>query len=267
MLSGLEGVASSVIKRLDAGQNAAWKDDQERVSFAMFIAFFYTRTPVFDQEQSAVAEQLYRARWKAENPTLDVTAERLRELDEERGEEVDQEFAEEFHKMIHDDAYDVEIPRQNNIRLMVDAGLHLAGTLLTLNWTFVSAPPDFRFITSDAPFTVMPPPGEKDWRAYGILTPGAASTIPLSPDTCLVIQGVGGYESYGTIKKDAARRINHNVALNSDRFIIGRDQPYLERLVKRTGADRSRWTSRFEFDIREIDGDLILHGKRSVPTE
>lgn len=149
---------------------------------------------------------------------------------------------------------------------MGDAALHLAKVLLTLDWYFVIAPPGLSFITSDAPFMIAPPHGmENDWRAYGVLTPGAATTIPLSRSTCVVIRGEGGQDHYGCIRKDAARRINENVAKNSDRFVIGRDQPYLERLVKRTKVDQYRWTSRFEFNHGEIDGDLLLHTKRARP--
>jgi hypothetical protein len=148
---------------------------------------------------------------------------------------------------------------------MVDAALHLAETLLKLDWIFVTAPADLAFITSDAPFAIAPPPGEDNSRAYGLLTPGAASSIPLSAKTSLVIQGEGGRESYCRIQKDDARRINENVATNSARFVIGRDEPYLERLVKRMRLDQYRWTSRFICDTSQIDGEIVLHAKRSRP--
>ena len=179
---------------------------------------------------------------------------------------MDKEIVEEFFKTVRDDTHDLDVPRQHNIRLMVDSALHLAEILLTLNWTFVQAPREVAFITSDAPFIIAPPPGESDWRAYGVLTPGATSTIPLSsPSTCLVIAGQGGKDRYGHVQKDAARGIDTNVAMNSDRFIIARNQSYLERLVKRTRADQFRWTSRFAFDTGEIDGDLLFHAERSRP--
>jgi hypothetical protein len=263
MFSGLESVAADVTRRLDTRQTTVWRDEQERVSFAIFIAYFYTRTPIFDQEQSAFGEHLYRARMRADHPTPEVTAQWFREFERETGEEVDAETVEGFHKMVHDDAYDVEVPRQLNIRLMIDTALHLAETLFALNWTFAMAPVDLAFITSDAPYVIAPPPGETDWRACGVLTPGATSIIPLSPTTCLLIDGADGREEcYRRIQKDAARRINENIAKNSDRFIIGRDHPYLERLVKHTRVDQQRWTSRFAFDTAEIDGEISFRAKR-----
>lgn len=265
MLSRFEAVARNVIARLDA-QRTGWENEQERVSFAIFIALFHCRTPAFDKEQTAMAERLYRVWMKANHPTAAVTAQWFEEMAREAGEDVDTETAAEFFKAVRDDDYDVEVPRQHILKLMGDAALHLAEVLLTLNWTFVAAPPDLAFITSDAPFMIAPPPGmENDSRAYGVLTPGAATTIPLSPTTCIVIQGEGGQDRYGHIRKDAARHINENVAKNSDRFIIARDQPYLERLVKRTRVDQYRWTSRFEFNEGEIDGDLLFHAKRARP--
>lgn len=161
---------------------------------------------MFDQEQTALAERLYRVWMKANHPSAAVTAQWFEQFAKETREEVDRDLAEEFFKMVRDDQYDVEVPRQHIIRLMCDAALHLAEILLTLNWSFVTAPPDLAFITSDAPFMIAPPPGmEHDWRAYGLLTPGAASTIPLSSRTCVVIEGEGGKDRYGYIRKDAAR--------------------------------------------------------------
>jgi Protein of unknown function (DUF4238) len=172
MLSRLEAVSRGVIARLDA-QHTGWENEQERVSFAIFIAFFYCRTPTFDKEQTALAEHLYRVWMKANHPTAEVTAQWFAEFAKESGEEVDGATIENFFKAVQDDDYDVEVPRQYVIKLMGDAALHLAEVLLTLNWTFVVAPPDLAFITSDAPFVIAPPPGlENDWRAYGVLTPG-----------------------------------------------------------------------------------------------
>lgn len=265
MLSKLECAARGVITRLDARQTG-WRDEQERVSFAIFLALLHCRTPAFRKEQTALAEQLYRSWMKANHPTAEITAQWCEEMAKETGEPVDKETVAKFFKAVRDDDYDVEVPRQHIIRLMGDAALHLAEVLLTLNWSFVTAPPDLAFITSDAPFMIAPPPGlENDWRAYGVLTPGAATTIPLSPATCIAIQGEGGQDRYGHIRKEAARHINENVAKNSDRFVIARDQPYLERLVKRTRVDRYRWTSRFEFKTGEIDGDLLFRVKRARP--
>lgn len=98
------------------------------------------------------------------------------------------------------------------------------------------------FITPDAPFVTAPPSDENECRAYGVLTPGAATLVPLSSKVCLVIGGEGWNDRYGYMRKDGVRWINSNVAQNSDCFVIGRNQPYLERLVKRTRVDQYRWT-------------------------
>ena len=157
MFSKLECAARGVITRLDARQTG-WRDEQERVSFAIFLALFYSRTPAFHKEQTALAEQLYRSWMKANHPTAEITAQWCEEMAKETGEPVDKETAAELFKAVRDDDYDVEIPRQHIIRLMGDAALHLARVLLTLNWSFVIAPPDLAFITSDAPFMIAPRP-------------------------------------------------------------------------------------------------------------
>jgi hypothetical protein len=176
--------------------------------------------------------------------------------------------AQEVFEMIRDDKYDVDIPRTYNIRLMIDIGLGIAETLLTMNWDFVAAPKEVPFITSDVPFTTAPPPGHEG--SYGVLTPGAMSTVPLSDKTCLVLSGEGGRLQYGGIPKDAARTINNNVAMNSDRFVIARDRPFLEKVVARTRIDQYVWRSRYAFNARpdpdDPEGRLLLHArKRTAP--
>ena len=211
---------------------------------------------------------MYRAKMKADHPTPEVTAQWFTESERETGEEVDSETVERFHKMVHDDAYDVEVPRQLNMRLMVDAPLHLAEILLPLDWTFATAPNDLAFITSDAPYVIAPPPGETDWRAYGVLTPGAAGSHPVSPHHLSSDQRRTGSreECYHRIQKDGGHTYQRKRKKNSDRFIIGRDQPYLERLQKRTRVDRQRWTSRFVTDTAEVDGEILCRVKRTQPT-
>jgi hypothetical protein len=265
MFSKLESAARGVIARVEAGQTG-WKDEQEQVYFAVFVAYLYCRTPTFHKEQTALAEQLYRSGMKANHPTADVTAQLFEQFAKATGDEVDRPLAEEFFAMVQNDRYAVEVPRQNILKVMVAAALHLAGILLSMNWTFATAPPDLAFITSDAPFVITPPPHwNKDWRSYGVLTPGTASTIPLSARTFLMVQGAGNMVGYGRMPKDVARHANENVARNSDRFIIARDQPYLESLVKRTRVDQHRWNSRFEFETGEVDRDLIWHAKHTQP--
>jgi hypothetical protein len=261
MFAGLESEVSDVVRRLDSGTTAEWRNEQERVSFAIFVAYFYTRTPAFRSDQVFLNEQMYRAQMKAEHLTKEDTVRALQRF--AIGEEVDEETILKVHETFRDGTYKVEVPRELSVRLMVDTALHLAETLLTLDWVFVTAPHDLAFITSDAPFAIAPPTGAEDSRAYGILTPGAASSIPLSAKTCLVIQGEGGREYYRHIQKDDARRINENVATNSMRFVIGRDMAYLERLVQRIRLSEHRWTSRFICDTSQVDGEIVVHAKRS----
>lgn len=264
LISGLESGARDVIHRLDEGMTG-WKDREERASFALFLAHFRTRTPAFDKEQMAFTEHLYRAMNRANHPSPELTAQGFKEFAEATGEDVSDIAPEQVFRMIRDNAYEVEVPRNYIIRLMMDSTVHMAEVLMTLDWTFVRASRALEFITSDAPFMTAPPPGESDPRAYGVLTPGAMTTIPLSPSVCVVIAGEGGKDRYGHMGKDAVRRVNANVAQNSDRFIIGRNQAYLERLVKRTRVDQYRWISRFEFKEVEIDGDMLFHAKQTRP--
>jgi Protein of unknown function (DUF4238) len=226
-LAELDGRGKTIIDRLDS-RVTDWKGD-DRVMFAIYLGFLYARTPHFDKEQLAFGEQLYRTWTKASNPNAEVVAAMFAKFEKETGETMADISPQEVFEMIRDDKYDVEIPRTYNIGLMLDTGLHLAEVILTLNWNFVVAPERVPFITSDVPFTTTPPRDHKG--SFGVLTPGAISTIPLSGKTCLILSGEGGRVEYGGVHKDFARKINNDVARNSDRFVIARDRLFLEKIV------------------------------------
>jgi len=166
LISGLESGARDVIHRLDEGMTG-WKDREERASFALFLALFRTRTPAFDKEQMAFTEHLYRAMNRANHPSPELTAQGFKEFAEATGEDVSDIDPEQVFRMIRDNAYEVEVPRNYIIRLMMDSTVHMAEVLMTLDWTFVRAPHDLEFITSDAPFMTAPPPGETKCRVGG----------------------------------------------------------------------------------------------------
>jgi hypothetical protein len=263
-LAELDGRGKSIIDRLDA-RKPEWIGD-DRLMFAIYIGFLYARTPQFDKEQLAFGERLYRDWSKANSPNADVIAASFKKFEQETGESMADISPQELFEVIHDDKYDVDIPRTYNIRLMIDTGLHLAEVLLTLDWNFVDAPEGVPFITSDVPFTTAPPPNHEG--SWGVLTPGAMSSIPLSGKTCLILNGEGGRLRYGGILKDAARTINNNVAMNSDRLVIARDRPFLKKVVDRTRIDQYVWKSRYDFntypDPDDAEGGLLFHATKRM---
>jgi len=75
-----------------------------------FHRIFLHANPSIRSRAIGVRERLYRARLKADHATPEVTAQWFRELELESGEAVNAEIVEGFHKMVHEDTYDVDVP-------------------------------------------------------------------------------------------------------------------------------------------------------------
>ncbi|MFH1562272.1 MAG: hypothetical protein ABIF11_02465 [Nitrospirota bacterium] len=87
---------------------------------------------------------------------------------------------------------------------------------------------------------------ESFW-GVGIITLGAKKIIPLSKRTCLVMADYGGGISIKEIDRKGVTSINLTTAINSDRFLIARDKPLLEKIVKLTKVNR--WTKKSRVQV------------------
>lgn len=234
VLAMVEGTVWPIIDRLDARKREWGKE--ERANLALFVAFMRTRVPAFDVEQNHFAEDFFRWWAKARNPTPEAISDSIAEA---TGEAIDLNKAVEMHQMIHNDEYDFENPRQNNIKMMLELALDLAGAFVKMDWTVLWSPKKTAFVTSDNPFVLIPPPDfDFSVSGVGVLTPGATTVIPLSARTllCLGNDELRSGVRYGYAQRDFVRFTNLCVAANSDRFIMARDEAHLRSLFKKTKA-------------------------------
>ncbi len=75
------------------------------------------------------------------------------------------------------------------------------------------------FVICDYPFVVVPP-GEHP-EAIGLGFPGTVKYFPLTRALCLRMGELDDGFSYGNAGKEEVRVINQNIAVNSERFVMG----------------------------------------------
>ena len=240
LLAMLEGAVWPVIDRLDHRAHEIALDD--RVHLALFVAFMRTRTPAFDQMSNNMANVMFQWLAKARNPSPEVVAEGYARAS---GKTIEVDEAREIFNAIHNEAYFVKAPRQNNIKMMLDIAVALGDAILSMDWTIYWTTPDSTFVTSDNPFIVVPPlDRDPAIEGTGPLSPGATNLIPLSSRSLLCARKDGpGPLKFVRANRDFVRYVNRLVAAESDRFLIARDQALLKKLVKITKADQ--WTNNF----------------------
>ena len=257
----VEGPMKRIIERLDK-KNLTW-EGEDRAVLALFVALLRTRNPAFDKDQNEFTEQFHRWWAKAKHSSVEATEESLRKYQSETGEDMTDVSAQEAFEMIRDDQYEINNPRQNNIKMMMSMALEIAQAVFRLNWEVFAAPKGMSFLTCDNPFTVVPPPFFDDSiQGYGILTPGASTVVPLSSRTAICFFGNGDRTRGAVVYRNFLRNVNMVVAANSERFVIAKDEPLLRSVVRKGKLDQ--WQRGPQFKMNAPDPYAL---RQSEPDE
>lgn len=144
--------------------------------------------------------------------------------------------------------YDVITHRNRSILAMLGIAPDIAQVLFIKNWLILGCSDDASFVTTDAPFTLLPP---TNWhqdipRGFGISTKGTRKIFPLSQDCCLVMLDDGGGIAYKKIPKRMVRTLNTAIIQRCQRFVFGRDENLVRSVVKLSKINSFKWTPSFQ---------------------
>jgi hypothetical protein len=117
------------------------------------------------------------------------------------------------------------------------------------------SPDDSGFIICDAPVTLVPP---KDNQQVGFVIPGVVKYFPISRSMCFRAGDRGTVRRYRDVGRETVRIINHNIAANSERFIMGPHKKQLEAVVTRSASEDAENIPRFVVEALRSDGDGSL---------
>jgi len=246
LFQGIENESKPVIDKINNQQLISC---EEKNILATFIAFQKTRVPEFQKLTEEIFEVGYKTINQINFDSINKTKEILDDPELKIINE-DRVSAEEMYNFVQKGGYGVHVPREYSIKTMLRNGENMIGYFLQMNWSFLVCPPKTVFITSDNPFFIIPPKEQKDYfcnRGVGILTPKAMKVIPLSSNICLMMGNQGNCFNYVNINRKDTREINQMIAIYSDRYIIARDKPLLERIIKDTKIDR--WTKEKRIEV------------------
>jgi len=245
-LAKIENRAWPVIAKAAERRELSLTDKQD---LALFSAFLKVRVPDYEKSLGELFDKLFKATNKMIFHSEEATKAAMESMTDE-GEEFPL-TAQELMEVVDKEEYELGTPRAESIKLKIDSGLEIARYLGQMNWIFACAPASTSFITSDNPFVFIRPKNHDPHRGVGVITPGAKKVVPLTHDTCLFALDRGSYTGYMDISREAVRGINLTVSANCDRFLIGRDEALVKRLVKTAGIHGKR-----------EEGRIILNGGR-----
>ena len=129
-------------------------------------------------------------------------------------------------------------------------------------WEILEAADGTGFIFCDCPVVVVPP---KCSEQVGFAVPGSAKYFPLSRRLCVRLGEPGRKRSFRKLSKEEVRIVNHNIAANSERFIMSASKAQLENIVERSGCADMENTPRFICETVEADDDGALQKLSAQP--
>lgn len=232
-LSQVEGWAKPIIDKIDKG---ACINDEEKLNLSLFISLLYVRVPEFENLLNEVSDKLIKKIIKHECATEEQAKTILKE--QEQFDEQLQVRANDLVKFVQDEQYSITIPRNESLRLMLSLSREIAAYLSLMDWLFIQSESNTSFITTDNPFTLVPPQNHNGFSGIGITTKGAIKVVPLSQKTCLTILDSGKSINYEQASIDKVKSINSTVAGNCERFIFGREEALVKNIVETTRIDQ-----------------------------
>lgn len=255
----VEGPVAPILRKLDPSFHPT---RQEVEHLAMFASFQKVRVPgALDQVGSSFKEMM-KEFTRSSFETVERVEETLASMRRETGEQHEAD-PQELVDLVRSGNWDIEVGRHVLLKTMLDLAINMAPVLLDLEWTLLFAAQGRAFITSDAPFVIVPPRGLPTEAGVGVITPYALKYLPLTERVCLRMGDPGGGLSVRTVDGAVVRAINANIAANSDRFILANNEPILRRAIKVSATECASDESRSSFSV--VEGPM--GGKYFVDTQ
>jgi hypothetical protein len=231
-LNLIDGEGATALRRL---ARTGRLDYEWTESFSIFIAVLITRTPAF----RTMLTQMYKSTGEEVMRLMTTDAERARDqLEQYRratGDVAESVAAESMVEAVRGGHLRVNVTERPFLEHMFKHAQFLARWLASFEWQILIAPADGGFIISDYPFVVVPSADRPELAGLGL--PGTVKYFPLTRRLCLKMGKQDFGFSHLQISKEEVRIINQNVAVNSERFIMGPTARQLRHVIARSGTE------------------------------
>lgn len=230
-LAETESEAKPIIEKLEDGQTIS---TEERIGLAYFLALLVSRTPKHAREIEEMADAMHKLLAKEMIPSVEAAAGLLRKSGKEQSL-----TAESMFRFIHEERFQMKASRDFTISTMLDHSARFYRCIALMNWWIVHADGHSSFITTDSPLGYILDDQQLRSRepVLGFASEKITKLVPLTCQTALLISGYGAGFGHFSVDRSQVREINLAVAVESDRFVIGRDGALLRSIVPASKVD------------------------------
>jgi hypothetical protein len=230
-LSAVEGLSRPVIDKLLRKERITI---EEKKIITFFIALSRVRVPRFEKVIHISRRNLIRDLLSESLSNEKDAKEVINGYEGEMGEKLDLE-PKELLNAFSTGSISVTERREIVLDAMYPAAISISKRIYKMTWFALFPPKDCSFITSDNPFVVVKSPttvniniDEKD-----LFPDGTKIFFPLHSNACLALENLPVGNKFFNISKKAVREINIVSAMNSERFIISRDELLLRSIINK----------------------------------
>ena len=217
-MAALEGESAKVLKKI---HNNELLVEQERFSFAYFVASMLLRAPNFRNNiQSATAEMI-----KHLNTFMASNKEKFEQTmgwyEKDTGEKVDVANEDFCQWMLNPENYSVSVDSEYAVGMALSLIEKPAMIFFNMKWMFLIAPDSFKFLTSDNPLSYLDLTIDSRtlYRGVGLTNKNIEVTLPLSKD----ILAFGGWdlkEGFVKVNKQTVKDLNVRTVRASRRIVF-----------------------------------------------
>lgn len=215
ILAKIEGKVAPIFQKIKHHESL---DDQERRSFATFLAYTMTRVPCYRENIERVAADTIKKLsviW-ASHPTGFKSM--VEKFERDRGNKIGMSI-EKLRKFMLNGQYDITVDPQFSLGMAAMAK-HLTPVLFSTNWTFWEATDDYKFVTSDNPLSYLDPTHDpRSFYGVGLLNENIEITFPISKD--LMFVGIWKkLEGYKKANNKLVKGLNQRTVISALRFVF-----------------------------------------------
>ncbi len=240
-LSQIEGTAAEHFPAVLRGEPIT---PEARVAIAHFVGVLATRTPDFIKSIQHANNKIIEHFAKIIFSNRDLVADRLRGNEEHAGKS-DAEIAamaDELVTFAQSDGYEVETDQQWAMTTALPLGETIATTLVDRQWAVWRAPAGASFVCSDSPVALSTTrPRQTSLYGIGFGSPDALVMVPLNTEFALAMYGQGGTQRNARVDKRIVSSLNKDLARNSQRFLIARDNALVEAVAGAVRMKEGIW--------------------------
>jgi hypothetical protein len=151
-LSAIEGYCAPVIQKI---RRRELLNDEDRIHFAVFLAFMYVRVPSFRENIEEAMKGFIKSFSKFMASHKEGFEATVKSMERDTGKEIGMP-TEELRKFMLEGEYDVKVVPEVSL-MGIAMAQDFAKIFLHMQWFFFGATRDYKFVTSDNPLSIYDP--------------------------------------------------------------------------------------------------------------